>query len=158
MKRQPESTTEDLEDAGHQENRGDADNDDTKALGAVNEEPVITIGVDGETLDEREDGEESHVDDVNGAFLDPAMVREARVEDLAGYLKMQVYCRVPVAEICSHEVIKTKWVDINKGDEQYPEIRGRLVAKEVEKRNNTEEESTNFFASTPPLEAIKFPI
>ena len=35
-----------------------------KALGAGNEEPVITIGVDGETLDEREDGEESCVDDV----------------------------------------------------------------------------------------------
>ena len=45
LKRQPESTTEDLEDAGDQENRGDADDDDMEALGAVNEEPVITIGV-----------------------------------------------------------------------------------------------------------------
>ena len=36
LKRQPESTTEDLEDAGDQENRGDADDDDMKALGAVN--------------------------------------------------------------------------------------------------------------------------
>ena len=42
LKRLPESTTEDLEDAGDQENRGD--DDDMKALGAVNEEPVITIG------------------------------------------------------------------------------------------------------------------
>ena len=54
LKRQQESTTEDLEDACDQENRGDADDDDMKALGAVNEEPVITIGVDGETLDECE--------------------------------------------------------------------------------------------------------
>ena len=54
MKRLPESTTEDLEDAGDQENRGDADDDDMKALGAVNEEPVISIGVNGETLDECE--------------------------------------------------------------------------------------------------------
>ena len=60
-------------------------------------------------------GEESYVDDVNGGFLDPEMVREARVEELAGYLKMQVYCRVPVAEIGSHKVIKTRWVDTNKG-------------------------------------------
>ena len=37
-----------------------------KALGAVNEEPVITIGVDGETLDECGSVEESDVDDVNG--------------------------------------------------------------------------------------------
>ena len=54
LKRQPESTKEHLEDACDQENRGDADDDDMKALGAVNEEPVITIGVDGETLDECE--------------------------------------------------------------------------------------------------------
>ena len=58
-----------------------------KALGAVNEEPVITIGVDG---DECENGEESYVDDVNGGFPDLEMVREARVEELAGFLKMQV--------------------------------------------------------------------
>ena len=92
----------------------------------------------------------------NGGFLDPEMLREARVEELAGHLKMQVYCRVPVAEIGSHKVIKTRWVDKNKGDERSPEIRCRLVAKEVKKRNNTEEESANFFASTSPLEAVKF--
>ena len=37
LRRQPDSTTENLEDAG-------ADDDDMKALGAVDEEPVITIG------------------------------------------------------------------------------------------------------------------
>ena len=107
-------------------------------------------------LDECENDEESYVDDVNGGFLDPEMVREARVEELAGYLAMQVCCRVPVAERASHRVIKTRWVDTNKGDERSPEIRCRLVAKEVKKRNNTEEESANFFASTPHLEAVKF--
>ena len=65
-----------------------------KALGAVNEEPVITIGVDGEMLDECENDKESCIDDFNGGFLDPEMVREARVEVLAGL--MQVYCRVSV--------------------------------------------------------------
>ena len=92
-------------------------------IGAVCEEPVITIGVDGEKWDECENDEESYVDDVNGGFLDPEMVREARVEELAGYLEMQVYCRVPVAECGSHKVIKTRWVDTNKGDERSPEIR-----------------------------------
>ena len=87
LKPQPESTTEYLEDAGDQENRGDADDDDMKALGAVNEEPVITIVVNGGTLDECESVEESNVDDVNGGFLYPGMVREARVEELAGYFK-----------------------------------------------------------------------
>ena len=58
LKRQPESTTEDLEDAG-------ADDEDMNALGAVCEEPVTTIGVDGEMLDD----EESYIDDVNGGFF-----------------------------------------------------------------------------------------
>ena len=115
---------------------------------------MIPIGV--ETLDECESGEESHVDDVNGGFLDPEMAREARVEELAGYLKIQVRCRVPVAEIRPHKVTKTRSVDINRGDERSPEIRCLLVAKEVKKRNNTEEESANFFASTRPLKAVKF--
>ena len=80
MKRQRESTTEDLEDAGDQ---GDADDEDMNAIGAVCEEPVLTIGVDGEKWDECENDEESYVDDVNGGFLDHEMVREARVEELA---------------------------------------------------------------------------
>ena len=80
MKRQPESTTEDLENAGDQ---GDADDDDMNAIGAVCEEPVVTIGVDGEKWDECENDEESHVDDVNGGFLDPEMVREARVQSFS---------------------------------------------------------------------------
>ena len=46
-------------------------------------------------------------------------------------------------------VTKTRWVDTDKGDDRSPEIPCRLVAKEVKKRNNTEEESANFIASTP---------
>ena len=37
----------------------------------------MTIGVDGEMLDESENDEESYIDDVNGGFLDPEMVRES---------------------------------------------------------------------------------
>ena len=39
LKRQPDSTTEDLEDAGDQENRGDADDDDMKALEQLTKNP-----------------------------------------------------------------------------------------------------------------------
>ena len=41
------------------------------------------------------------------------------------------------------KVIKTRRVDSNKGDQRPPDVRCRLVAKEVKKRNNTEEESAN---------------
>ena len=51
-----------------------------------------------------------------------------------------MYCRVPVGECGSHKVIKTRWVDTNKKDERSLDVRSPLVAKEVKKRNNTEEE------------------
>ena len=66
------------------------------------------------------------------AFLDPEMVREARVEELAGYLKMQVYCRVPVAEIGSHKAIRRGGSTQTKGDERSPKIRCWLVAERGE--------------------------
>ena len=78
LKRQPKSTTEELEDG----DQDDADAD-MKMLGAVREEPVITIGLDRETLAECEVDEESFIDDVNGGgrgFLDPDLVRDARSE------------------------------------------------------------------------------
>ena len=47
-------------------------------------------------------------------------------------------------------------VDTYRGDERSPDVLCLLVAKVVKKRNNTEEESANLFASSPPREAVKF--
>ena len=44
----------------------------------------------------------------------------------------------------------TRWVDINKGDEDRPEYRSRLVAKELKT-----DKREDLFAATPPLEALK---
>ena len=129
-----------------------ADDGDMNAIGTVCEEPVITIGVDGEKWDECENDEESYVDDVNGGFLDLSWSGSTCGES-AGYLKMQVYCRVSVSECGCHKVIKTIWVDTNKGDARSPEIRYRLVAKEVKKRNNTEEERAR--TSSHPLHLLQ---
>ncbi len=41
-----------------------------------------------------------------------------------------------------------RWVDVNKGDDIHPEVRSRLVAKEIGKGNNM-----GLFAATPPIEA-----
>ena len=41
-------------------------------------------------------------------------------------------------------------MDINKGDEDSPEYRSRLVAKEIKRDRNQD-----LFAATPPLEAKK---
>ena len=46
--------------------------------------------------------------------------------------------------------VGTKWVDTNKGDDQNPQYRSRLVATEVRKPW-----SDKWFAATPPLEALR---
>ncbi len=51
------------------------------------------------------------------------------------------------------KIITTKWVDTNKGDEENPNYRARLVGRELalKKRND-------LFAATPPLEALRLMI
>ena len=48
------------------------------------------------------------------------------------------------------KVIKTRWIDINKGDDANPVYRSRLVGKEF---NN--EAMDGICAGTPPLEALR---
>ena len=48
--------------------------------------------------------------------------------------------------------ITTRWVDINKGDEEDPNYRSRLVARELNKGKTM---WTTFFAAMPPLSALK---
>ena len=47
-------------------------------------------------------------------------------------------------------MIKTRWININKGDDRNPNYRSRLVGKEF----NTES-MDGIFAGTPPLEALR---
>ena len=46
--------------------------------------------------------------------------------------------------------IATRWVDVNKGDSQSPDVRSRLVAKDFAGHRDD-----SFFAATPPLEALR---
>ena len=70
-------------------------------------------------------------DDVSGKQLDPEMVKEARKEEMEEFRNHQVYVERPI-EACLRETgrkpIDIIWVDINKGDDECPEYRPRLVA------------------------------
>ena len=55
-----------------------------------------------------------------------------------------------LAQRNSWKIIPTRWIDINKGDDQQPNYRSRLVAKEF----NTGS-AEGLFAATPPLEALR---
>ena len=67
------------------------------------------------------------------------------------YFDHKAYDKVPISEamtVTGKQPIGCRWIDINKGDEENPEYRSRLVAKEI-KRSASDE----MFAATPPLEA-----
>ena len=54
------------------------------------------------------------------------------------------------AAALGYKFIKTRWIDVNKGDKGNPKYRSRLVGKEY-----NDGEGENLFASTPPLEALR---
>ena len=46
--------------------------------------------------------------------------------------------------------IAVKWVDVNKGDDEEPNYRSRLVAKDYRRKGED-----SIFAPTPPLESLR---
>ena len=65
---------------------------------------------------------------------------------------IKVYHRVPRSEQAQTggKIVGTKWIDVNKGDIENPNIRCRLVGKEFK---TTPDDA--LYASTPPLEALR---
>ena len=53
------------------------------------------------------------------------------------------------------KIIGTRWIDVNKGDNQSPVYRSRLVAKEFNTGQGGGLEEGELFAATPPLEAVR---
>ena len=89
-----------------------------------------------------------YVDDVSGRDLDAGLVEEARRAEIDIISQMQVW--EVVDRPAGKTVIGTRWVDVNKGDEDHPNYRSRLVAKEI-RRGSLQE----YFAAMPPLAALR---
>ena len=91
-------------------------------------------------------------DDVSGAVLDPEAVRLGRSVEMKYFEDMKVYDRVPRSEQAQTggKIVGTKWIDVNNGDIENPNIRCRLVGKEFK---TTPDDA--LYASTPPLEALR---
>ena len=99
-------------------------------------------------------------DAITGVRLDPVLVAKARntemrflVDELNAYkydsvdncLKTTGKCPIPV-----------KWVDVNKGDAQRPEVRSRLAVADTKHRTAlSEEDNAQTFSATPPYEALR---
>ena len=54
-------------------------------------------------------------------------------------------------EVTGKKPVKVRWVDVNKGDDDSPNVRCRIVAKDF----NTDKR-LDLFAATPPLEYLRF--
>ena len=92
-------------------------------------------------------------DDATGLALDKAQVQKARIEELEYVRSKNVWTKITRAEAQRQgmKIVKSRWIDINKGDDDNPVYRSRFVAKEY----NTGEEP-GLFAGTPPLEALRY--
>lgn len=115
---------------------------------------------DKATLDSIEEGNtdkktfKKFYDHVKGGELDPDKVAEARKIEIAYVKKMGLYHKVPRYQ-CRQKTgkspIKVRWVDTNKGSEDNPQYRSRLVAMEFNRGKGQPE----WFSATPPLESLK---
>ena len=92
-------------------------------------------------------------DDLTGMKLDAGKVKEARAKEIQYVQDKVVYNKIPRSTAIRNgwKVVQTRWIDINKGDDDNPIYRGRLVGKEF---NN--EQMDGLFAGTPPLEALRY--
>ena len=92
-------------------------------------------------------------DDITGQILDDKMVGEAQRLELGYFDNKSVWTLRPRAE-CRERTgkppITVRWVIVNKGDDQVPNYRARLVARQIRHQG-----VESIFAPTPPLEAIR---
>ena len=94
-----------------------------------------------------------YVDSVTGQPLDNAFVDQARTLELKYFEDQRVWEKRPYAEAMAKmgkKAITVKWIDTNKGDEDNPNYRSRLVAREIRRRGENP-----VFAPTPPLESLR---
>ena len=70
-------------------------------------------------------------DDVTGQELDPSEVAKARSKEMSYVEAKKVWTLIPRKKAHQNgwKIIPTRWIDINKGDQQNPNYRSRLVAK-----------------------------
>ena len=76
------------------------------------------------------DGQEWACDDVSGAVLDPSLVEKDRELEMENFRSMEVYGTVPREMAYGHKIIRTRWIDVNKGGSISLDYRSRLVGKE----------------------------
>ena len=94
-------------------------------------------------------------DDVSGRALKAELVRAAREDERRGCEDANVFTKVPIKEcfdVTGEAPISTRWVDINKGDDDNPNYRSRWVGRDFK---GGDKDRDDLFAATPLLEVKK---
>ena len=117
--------------------------------GPVPEIPIVQEGVWTE-----------YWDDVNGTWLRSDLVAAARELELAWVKKQGVYTKVSIEECYAktgRAPISLRWIDTNKGDDDHPNYRSRLVAREIKAKKTPTDQlpASQVFSAMPPLEGSK---
>ena len=105
-------------------------------------------------INDWDDGE--YVDQKTGEDLDPELAKMARLEEIKFMERIELYEEVPLEECwrkTGRPPISTKWVDVNKGTKERPDVRCRLVARDFKPKGEKHRE--DLFAAMPPLESKK---
>jgi len=94
-------------------------------------------------------------DDITGQLLNDSLVVEARAKEMTYFASKGVWIKKPRAEAfekTGRPPISVRWVDVNKGDDECPKYRSRLVARQLKA---TDKSGDSFFSPTAPLEALR---
>ena len=92
-------------------------------------------------------------DDLTGQLLPSDLVKLARKKELEYFDGKVVWEKKPMSEarrVTGKPPITVRWVDVNKGDNLNPNVRSRLVARQIRQAGEDA-----IFAPTPPLEALR---
>jgi len=91
-------------------------------------------------------------DDISSAPLDPEKVIAARKLEISYAENEPVWEKIPrrLAKERGWKIVRSRWIDINKGDDLHPNYRSRMVGKEF-----NDSVLDGLFAATPPLEALR---
>ena len=92
------------------------------------------------------------MDERTGLKLDVRLTKRAEAEEVEFMQKICLYDVVDNSE-CWEKTgkppISTKWVRVNKGTQEVPDIRCRLVARDFKPKG--EKDRSEIFAAMPPL-------
>ena len=97
---------------------------------------------------------------MNGGWLDPEKVKEARKLEMEYLKKQAVYEKRPTSEalkVTGRRPIPVRWLDTDKGDPTKPNFRSRLVVKGIKAAKSESEQLPQnlLLSSTPPLESMR---